>query len=111
MIQASLFDRGSAPARRSRVRIPTQTIPLSTGDCATFMGKSREFIRLACERGELQASYVVTPHNRQGRYVITPQSFRAYLIHLQWPHLPRVEAQQPQQPQKTACLTHVARSC
>lgn len=67
--------------------------PLSVSECATFMGASREYIRLAISDGvPLDTAIVKLVADRlpgPGRpYRIYDADFYAFLVAIHWKHLP-----------------------
>ena len=63
--------------------------PLTTRDCADYMGRSVDYIQKAIEVGHLQAAFVQLPGSRQGRWTIEPGDFVAFLRAIGWHRIPK----------------------
>lgn len=62
--------------------------PLSTRECADFIGCSTEYIREAIRAGELQAEQITMPGKHRGMWRIHPDDFRAFLVKVNFRRIP-----------------------
>ncbi len=69
--------------------MPPPDAPLTTADCALYMGRSVDYVHKVIRLGHLRATRIGLPGER-GRWAITPEDFRAFLEMVGWHRLPKV---------------------
>lgn len=62
--------------------------PLSTRECADFMGVSTGYIRSAIRAGELAAEEIRVPGRTRPMYRVHVDDFRAFLQRIQFKRVP-----------------------
>lgn len=68
---------------------PHHDPPLTTRDCADYMGRSVDYIQKAIDAGHLQATFVQLPGSRQGRWTIEQAAFVEFLRAIGWHRIPK----------------------
>jgi excisionase family DNA binding protein len=90
MAQQRLFDDG----RPDEPATPSSPFegprPLSTRECADFIGVGLDYIYGLIKDGELEAHYIVRPGKRRGVWVVPQEAFIACLKKLKWSHIPKI---------------------
>lgn len=72
-------------------RRSTDPPPLSTRECADYLGVSTEYIRKVILDGHLQAEKIEVP-GRQPVYRVTEADFLAFLKLVKWSRMPNLRA-------------------
>lgn len=81
--------RRVAPAHPGR-RVTDSPRPLSTRECANYIGKGLDFIYGLIADGTLRAEYLVTPGKKRGTWVIQQEEFVRCLKRLKWSRIPKI---------------------
>jgi len=63
--------------------------PLTTRDCALYMGRSVDYVHKVIRSKHLRATRIGLPGQR-GHWAITPDDFVAFLKLIGWHRLPKV---------------------
>lgn len=89
MSQAPLFDAGRS--QRIEKRGPFEgPKPLSTRECADYIGQDLDYIYALIKEGVLDAEKLVRPGKKRCKYVIQQEDWIACLKKLNWSRIPKI---------------------
>lgn len=92
MTQPPLFE---LTAPMPRMKRPAKHVfegprPLSTRECADYIGQELDFIYGLIKDGHLKAEYILRPGKARGTWVIPQENFIACLKKLKWSRIPKI---------------------
>lgn len=91
MTQPPLIDVGRRAKDEKREPSPFDgPRPLSTRECADYIGQDLDYIYGLIKDGTLEAHYLRRPGKERGVWVITQEAWVACLKKLKWSRIPKI---------------------